>query len=571
MATDKLQIELDAAWRGKSSVQKANNALKRLAANAGKVNIDFKKMAIGATVAFAAVGAAAVIAWKTIGEGAALLQARDQFERLTVSIDSTADAMLGKLRAATNGMISDAELIAGAGQIISLGLADTEDSVIRLSTLVGKLGWDMQQVILTFANNSVMRLDSLGLSVEDVNSKMKDLEAQGYSTDKAFDMAVILAGEEKLALLGDTADTTAGKLQMIITVGENAKSAFAESFATELAGQLDDASESAGELEESIVTLADTVGFSFAGIVSNVLNAAIAILQVEIAVAKVTAALSRLTMRGPGAGALDTSNQMVIRGMESRLAGLMGEDFGITANQQLGLATGTALPTADDILMSQIGNLGYTLSTTADSMKYASGAAVTLEQEMGLIAGASDEAKDAMAAAADTTDDLVHGIGGVGVAAESAAEKMARLAAETGKFFDQARRSDEFDPAEAFYSAALAAGASAAQLQQLLVGTGLETPERAQEIYNESIQRQLAQQAGQAFAGGDNFDMLWQGIQAGMANPQWAEQVTQNIASTTNVGGVSVSVTINGNITGEDLDMVVDNAVSEAVSQMGGP
>ena len=147
-------------------------------------------------------------AWDFAKEGAAIETLRGQFDNLAVSIGSTSDAILTDLKAATGGMVSDSELIRSATDLISLGLTDTKDDTVELATLVSQLGWDMQTVIMTFANNSKMRLDALGLSVTDVEDKMKTLEAQGYSTDEAFDMAVIEAGREKLELLGDAADTS---------------------------------------------------------------------------------------------------------------------------------------------------------------------------------------------------------------------------------------------------------------------------------------------------------------------------------------------------------------------------
>jgi hypothetical protein len=138
---------------------------------------------------------------------------QNRFERLADSIGSSGDALMGRLQEATNGMMTSAQLMESATGIMSLGLGKTEDQTVRLATVVGKLGWDMQQVILTFANNSKMRLDALGLSVEDVTQRAKELEKQGYSTDAAFDMAVIEAGEAKIELLGDASQTTAGKAQ----------------------------------------------------------------------------------------------------------------------------------------------------------------------------------------------------------------------------------------------------------------------------------------------------------------------------------------------------------------------
>jgi len=148
-------------------------------------------------------------------EGARLQLASDQFDNLAISIGSTSDAIINRLGEATSGMMSNAQMIESASQIISLGLADNEDDVVRLATVVSELGWDMNQVILTFANNSKMRLDALGLSVTDVDAKMEAFIAQGHDMDKAFDLAVLQAGEEKIALLGSSADTAVGDFKRL--------------------------------------------------------------------------------------------------------------------------------------------------------------------------------------------------------------------------------------------------------------------------------------------------------------------------------------------------------------------
>ena len=130
---------------------------------------------------FVAAGMAAQQAYATLRAGAELQTTTERFGKLAASIGTTADVMLGKLREATKGMISDAELMASASGIVSLKLADNEEQVVRLATVVGTLGWDMQQVILTFANLSTMRLDALGLSVDEVKQKQKELMDQGLS------------------------------------------------------------------------------------------------------------------------------------------------------------------------------------------------------------------------------------------------------------------------------------------------------------------------------------------------------------------------------------------------------
>jgi hypothetical protein len=165
----------------------------------------WRGMAVGlgvAGAAYFAVSQAAERAYATLRAGAELQTTAERFEKLAAQINSTGDALLGKLREATKGMISDAELMASASGIVSLRLAENEDQVVRLATVVGTLGWDMQQVILTFANLSTMRLDALGLSVDEVKAKQKELMDQGMSTAAAFKEAVIQAGEARLDVGG---------------------------------------------------------------------------------------------------------------------------------------------------------------------------------------------------------------------------------------------------------------------------------------------------------------------------------------------------------------------------------
>ena len=191
-------------------------------------------------------------AMAALSEGAALSAARDKFDNLAASINTTGDALLGVMREATSGMMTDAQLVASATDLMSLGLAKNEDQVKRLSSVIGTLGWDMQQVVLTMANNSTMRLDALGLSMESVQSRAKELKDAGMSLDEAFDLAVLEAGEAKIALLGNTADTTAGKIQQMGVMVENAIDAFNQNLALTLADEIENAAGDAGALGNNL-------------------------------------------------------------------------------------------------------------------------------------------------------------------------------------------------------------------------------------------------------------------------------------------------------------------------------
>jgi len=218
------------------------------------------------------VGRAAQEAYQYISEGTQLATTARQFDALSNSIGSTSDALLGELKAATRGTISDANLMASATSIMSLGLADTSEETVRLASLVGKLGWDMNQVTLTLANQSTMRLDALGLSVTDVTSRVDAFRAAGYSADQAFKFAILEAGEEKVTLLGDSADTTAGKLKILETNVANAGDAFKTAFSENFILNLNATASGLFEVEENATSLfsklgAFTTNFSFMGFI----------------------------------------------------------------------------------------------------------------------------------------------------------------------------------------------------------------------------------------------------------------------------------------------------------------
>jgi len=243
----------DAAKRSMAAIEAAGAGGKRSWTEL-KSQIDVIKDALG-TVKAVADGAMAALS-----EGAALSAARDKFDNLAASINTTGDALLGVMREATSGMMSDAELVASATDLMSLGLAKNQEQVTRLASVISTLGWDMQQVVLTMANNSTARLDALGLSMESVKGRAKELEAAGMSMDEAFDLAVLEAGEAKIALLGNTADTTAGKIQQMGVMVENAGDQFKVAFAEGMAESVGAALESAAELDAAIQQIGRSAG-----------------------------------------------------------------------------------------------------------------------------------------------------------------------------------------------------------------------------------------------------------------------------------------------------------------------
>ncbi|RJX20823.1 MAG: hypothetical protein C4570_03440 [Ammonifex sp.] len=161
-------------------------------------------------IGLAAVGLAAKKAFEFAEAGAELDYARDKFDRLAQTVGVTGDALLRDLGQATKGLVDDATLIAGAGDLMSLGLAKTRDEAVRLTTVIGRLGMDMNQVVLTLTNRTKARFDQLGVSVDGFDEKVNKLKESGYAADEAFKLAFIQQAEAQLGRVGDIAESAAG-------------------------------------------------------------------------------------------------------------------------------------------------------------------------------------------------------------------------------------------------------------------------------------------------------------------------------------------------------------------------
>lgn len=198
-------------------------------------------------------------------EGASLEYAAQKFDRLSKSIGVTSDALLNDLKKATKGTRSDMELMAGAGDLMALGLAKSYDEVVRLTRVVGGLGMDMNQLVLTLTNQTTMRFDQLGVSVDGFDAKVKALEKTGMNTNDAFKEAFLQQAEQQLARVGDIADTDAGKIARMESSVKN----LGDSFKTWLAPGVADASDALNEFfdedEKFNKNTADFLNNIFAG------------------------------------------------------------------------------------------------------------------------------------------------------------------------------------------------------------------------------------------------------------------------------------------------------------------
>jgi len=204
-----------------------------------------------------AVGAAMKEVYQTAKEGADLEYARTRFDNLAESIGTVSDALLGDLRTATSGMVSDAELVSGAADFMALGLAKTHEEVVRLSTVAGALGMNMNQLVLTLTNQTTMRFDALGVSVDGFKEKVESLKEAGMSAEEAFTEAFLQQAEEQIERVGSKAETSAGKIATMESAFKNLGDAVKLTMANSLDGFSEFVGNLATNMTENVVVGAE--------------------------------------------------------------------------------------------------------------------------------------------------------------------------------------------------------------------------------------------------------------------------------------------------------------------------
>jgi hypothetical protein len=176
----------------------------------------------GVTGAAAVMGATMQQIFAFGKAGAELEYAQGKFDNLSASIGTTSDALKNDLRSATKGLVADSELVASAGDFMALGLAKTHDEVVRLTRVAGALGMDMNQLVLTLTNQTTMRFDALGVSVDGFDEKVQKLKDSGMDAGAAFKEAFLQQAEEQIGKIGDKADSSVASFARMETAVKNA-------------------------------------------------------------------------------------------------------------------------------------------------------------------------------------------------------------------------------------------------------------------------------------------------------------------------------------------------------------
>lgn len=164
--------------------------------------------------------------YKMSEAGAEIDYTRQKFDRLSESMGTTGDIMLGQLRVATKGTLSDFQLTKQGTDLFQLGLAKTTEEAVRLSTVMTALGMDTGELTLALANQSKRRLDQLGLSLTEFNKNEAIFKAKGLNKEDAFTQAFLATAEQTVAKVGNKADASVGSFERLSASWTNLKDSF---------------------------------------------------------------------------------------------------------------------------------------------------------------------------------------------------------------------------------------------------------------------------------------------------------------------------------------------------------
>ena len=178
-----------------------------------KQNTMDMRVSLGAlATSFGLVAGAAKALYEVGKQGAQLERTANSFDMISGSSDA-ATQNLEMLRKATRNAVDDMTLMGGATNIMALGLADTADqvgSIMRnVEGLGARFGGNMQIFQLMMSNQSLMRIDSFGIGVEEATQRIDEFKKAGMNAEEAFKTAVLELMTEKYENLGGAVEDNA--------------------------------------------------------------------------------------------------------------------------------------------------------------------------------------------------------------------------------------------------------------------------------------------------------------------------------------------------------------------------
>ena len=465
MADRRVRYILEVDYEGQSVVIKAADDLRQVddaAREAGEglkqTGDGFSKMQASIVTAqaalgvvqegFAALQSAAQFAWDTLSEGSALADARGDFADLTAEIGGTASVMENELVAATGGLKTSAEVIGEASELMGLGLGLTEQQIVSLSGVAAELDWDMAAVGDTINTGATRALKEFGLNVGEVKTRIAELRDEGHSLNEAMALAMVEAGEAKIARVGKKSEEAAGQLQILEKTVKEVQDQFALGAAEGFASALDQIATSGPAASAVLGETGRAAGYFVAEM------AGLAILNMfgtDIAI---------LADKGR-----ELEEQKRAEAYAVELASASWEEYYRVQQEAQGYT-----PPAEPSIQVQ-GEMAQVAATQQEWLARATGWVADAQRDA---AGADYQRAQALAEMNQALANEEAAMALAGQASIAWAEYVAEATARSGDYFSQITSSGraQYDVNDAMYAAADAYGAGAVALGEIGVETG---------------------------------------------------------------------------------------------------
>jgi hypothetical protein len=221
-------------------MNQADQATQKAAQGASRAGQSFGQMGTmltGAVAAFGIMGAVR-IGEELYSAGMNAQRAGMLFASFGGQVGNTS-TLLERLRGVTRGVVDDTTLMSAASTQLSMGLAKSADDVARLTnigvTFAQAMGTDigasMENLNMILANQSYLRLDTLGISSSQVRELAAQYRSAGMDTSEAFNAAFLDVAEQKLPQMTAVADAMVTPFQQLQTSMNNFMADFGDNFA----------------------------------------------------------------------------------------------------------------------------------------------------------------------------------------------------------------------------------------------------------------------------------------------------------------------------------------------------
>lgn len=270
--TSKLQILIEAKNNASGPIKQVESQISGLDKAAGNISGGLSGLAGAAGIAgIAALGTAAVGAAVDMARGAA------EAERLGTAFDNLArqagqsgDAMMAAMQAASQGTISNAELMASANRALLLGVADSAGEMAQLMDIASARGKAMGEstaqafsdIVTGIGRGSALILDNLGIVVDAAKAN------EVYAASIGKSASQLTEAEKKQALFNAVvADSTqivkdnkeaggdaASNYERMDAAITNAKDALGQMFSPAIAAIAQDLADAVVQVTDAVTT-----------------------------------------------------------------------------------------------------------------------------------------------------------------------------------------------------------------------------------------------------------------------------------------------------------------------------